>query len=116
MTGAGRTRSQNESRQRGLSQAEASGRENEPTRKERDIRGHINAFVGRKFLDVVVPVSMATGLALGACNTSAVQPGSGAGGTVIQGTGGYIADRKSTRLNSSHLVISYAVFCLKQNN
>src|SRR5688500_19213279 len=24
-------------------------------------------------------------------------------------------DRKSTRLNSSHLVISYAVFCLKQN-
>src|SRR3989454_3730173 len=25
-----------------------------------------------------------------------------------------IADRKSTRLNSSHLVISYAVFCLKK--
>src|SRR5256885_12687703 len=24
-------------------------------------------------------------------------------------------DRKSTRLNSSHLVISYAVFCLKKN-
>src|SRR2546426_9212432 len=42
------------------------------------------------------------------------------------GTGGaedvhpdLILDRKSTRLNSSHLVISYAVFCLKkkkQNN
>src|SRR5256885_3000054 len=28
----------------------------------------------------------------------------------LQGTG----DRKSTRLNSSHLVISYAVFCLKK--
>src|SRR5688500_19098782 len=30
--------------------------------------------------------------------------------------GGYwdIPDRKSTRLNSSHLVISYAVFCLKK--
>src|SRR2546426_5687722 len=26
----------------------------------------------------------------------------------------YIVDRKSTRLNSSHLVISYAVFCLKK--
>src|SRR2546426_6057340 len=26
----------------------------------------------------------------------------------------YLADRKSTRLNSSHLVISYAVFCLKK--
>src|SRR2546426_2447892 len=25
-----------------------------------------------------------------------------------------IQDRKSTRLNSSHLVISYAVFCLKK--
>src|SRR5256885_3591531 len=27
---------------------------------------------------------------------------------------GRTADRKSTRLNSSHLVISYAVFCLKK--
>src|SRR2546426_375790 len=26
----------------------------------------------------------------------------------------FVADRKSTRLNSSHLVISYAVFCLKK--
>src|SRR5207249_8780271 len=25
-------------------------------------------------------------------------------------------DRKSTRLNSSHVSISYAVFCLKKNN
>src|SRR5437899_13103066 len=28
----------------------------------------------------------------------------------------YAADRKSTRLNSSHLGISYAVFCLKKQN
>src|SRR5256885_9898889 len=27
-----------------------------------------------------------------------------------------VIDRKSTRLNSSHLVISYAVFCLKKKN
>src|SRR6266446_3862316 len=27
--------------------------------------------------------------------------------------GNEVGDRKSTRLNSSHLVISYAVFCLK---
>src|SRR3989454_6983093 len=27
-----------------------------------------------------------------------------------------VRDRKSTRLNSSHLVISYAVFCLKKKN
>src|SRR5690625_6475344 len=36
------------------------------------------------------------------------------------GTWGYmvteiIKDRKSTRLNSSHVAISYAVFCLKKN-
>src|SRR5256885_12242186 len=29
-------------------------------------------------------------------------------------TGASLLDRKSTRLNSSHLVISYAVFCLKK--
>src|SRR5256885_8465301 len=28
--------------------------------------------------------------------------------------GAVLGDRKSTRLNSSHLVISYAVFCLKK--
>src|SRR5256885_13277984 len=32
------------------------------------------------------------------------------------GRGRCAPDRKSTRLNSSHLVISYAVFCLKKNN
>src|SRR5262245_64997388 len=30
------------------------------------------------------------------------------------GTCGCVRDRKSTRLNSSHLGISYAVFCLKK--
>src|SRR5258708_8691068 len=30
-------------------------------------------------------------------------------------TGG-LGDRKSTRLNSSHQIISYAVFCLKKKN
>src|SRR5256885_6716886 len=32
----------------------------------------------------------------------------------VERVGGPPADRKSTRLNSSHLVISYAVFCLKK--
>src|SRR5690606_42057612 len=31
-----------------------------------------------------------------------------------QGTGTDLGDRKSTRLNSSHVKISYAVFCLKK--
>src|SRR5262245_63404424 len=33
--------------------------------------------------------------------------------TVAQTGSGVYVDRKSTRLNSSHLGISYAVFCLK---
>src|SRR5256885_9894244 len=33
---------------------------------------------------------------------------------VIDVSGSSTPDRKSTRLNSSHLVISYAVFCLKK--
>src|SRR5690606_23287511 len=32
----------------------------------------------------------------------------------LVGTCGYYRDRKSTRLNSSHVKISYAVFCLKK--
>src|SRR5256885_3949476 len=35
---------------------------------------------------------------------------------VVAGRLGRDGDRKSTRLNSSHLVISYAVFCLKKKN
>src|SRR5256885_2790040 len=44
------------------------------------------------------------------------RPGAGAGRDA-QGDGrAGPGDRKSTRLNSSHLVISYAVFCLKKKN
>src|ERR1035441_10750066 len=34
--------------------------------------------------------------------------------TIIAYNNGVVGDRKSTRLNSSHLGISYAVFCLKK--
>src|SRR3989442_5663408 len=40
---------------------------------------------------------------------SVVLPRSG-----LEGGGGTTLDRKSTRLNSSHVRISYAVFCLKK--
>src|SRR5690625_5786877 len=36
------------------------------------------------------------------------------GGLDIDTNGRYRLDRKSTRLNSSHVAISYAVFCLKK--
>src|SRR5436309_8115758 len=34
--------------------------------------------------------------------------------TQVQVTCTWVSDRKSTRLNSSHVKISYAVFCLKK--
>src|SRR2546426_7563018 len=42
--------------------------------------------------------------------------GTGARICLVSSTGAVFPDRKSTRLNSSHLVISYAVFCLKKKN
>src|SRR2546430_7281576 len=51
---------------------------------------------------------------------SFVDSGDGALGFVLDALGGvvdeYARDRKSTRLNSSHSQISYAVFCLKKKN
>src|SRR5256885_3728618 len=51
------------------------------------------------------------------CSTPSVEPSS-VEPSSRPPRGGYIrrrhVDRKSTRLNSSHLVISYAVFCLKK--
>src|SRR3989442_2313075 len=42
---------------------------------------------------------------------------SGVPGTPDASASAYaMSDRKSTRLNSSHVRISYAVFCLKKNN
>src|SRR5690625_7521511 len=35
---------------------------------------------------------------------------------VVEGEPTGFLDRKSTRLNSSHVAISYAVFCLKKKN
>src|SRR5438552_9682408 len=45
----------------------------------------------------------------GRCGVAARRAGRGSAGVRRQ-------DRKSTRLNSSHQIISYAVFCLKKKN
>src|SRR5437763_13401801 len=42
------------------------------------------------------------------------QSANGRSACVLRGDGVHGADRKSTRLNSSHRCISYAVFCLKK--
>src|SRR2546427_4698467 len=48
------------------------------------------------------------------CFQKACVPRSDAAGSMAPGGGLCEADRKSTRLNSSHSQISYAVFCLKK--
>src|SRR5262245_62458543 len=47
---------------------------------------------------------------------SPVEGGSWIAASVSNGIATTSEDRKSTRLNSSHLGISYAVFCLKKKN
>src|SRR5690554_7392271 len=66
------------------------------------------------YLGFLISVSISMGLLIKASKTLplgtayAVWSGIGAVGSVTMG------DRKSTRLNSSHVRISYAVFCLKK--
>src|SRR5439155_20816354 len=45
---------------------------------------------------------------------AALAEASGLAGRVLVTTDPLATDRKSTRLNSSHVAISYAVFCLKK--
>src|SRR3989475_9154790 len=50
-----------------------------------------------------------------ACGEAVMAAETGVGVTgAVCGWGGAVGDRKSTRLNSSHSQISYAVFCLKK--
>src|SRR5207253_9296052 len=46
--------------------------------------------------------------------SAAQKPAETSSKRVPVGAGGAKVDRKSTRLNSSHVAISYAVFCLKK--
>src|SRR2546426_7049032 len=62
-----------------------------------------------------LPISRAHGRAeTGGAGGARLRPAGGAEEAVRAGDRGRTIDRKSTRLNSSHLVISYAVFCLKK--
>src|SRR5690606_39496694 len=64
-----------------------------------------NTAVGANALRGTLPASGNTGVR----NTAV-----GFGSMFVNTSGSGNADRKSTRLNSSHVKISYAVFCLKK--
>src|SRR3989442_6641908 len=63
------------------------------------------ALTGRGFMSLGRPVLAYVG------TYSSPQ---GPEGAIGRGQGIYLLDRKSTRLNSSHVRISYAVFCLRK--
>src|SRR2546430_12190177 len=77
----------------------------------------------RSHVDVAAAGIAALRAVAGAAGHACVHPAEGRGRAVAVGEAGDAAtglrlavrrDRKSTRLNSSHSQISYAVFCLKQ--
>src|SRR5688500_19279352 len=70
-----------------------------PTRRSSDLLDEIHQPV-----ELLVPVELDAALLLGLDGPD----------DAIDDFGQVVRDRKSTRLNSSHLVISYAVFCLKK--
>src|SRR5439155_15308811 len=51
---------------------------------------------------------------LGEITVSTLREAGSTGAALLAGVAADIIDRKSTRLNSSHVAISYAVFCLKK--
>src|SRR3712207_8398305 len=72
---------------------------------------------GRDLMMPVLHLRGASGAPLLARPDDAVHPGDlGEVETVVRMRRVEAADRKSTRLNSSHANISYAVFCLKKKN
>src|SRR5690606_39638463 len=76
---------------------------------------HVKAFGEAEFWFAIVKVGAIVGMILLGLYLLV----SGAGGEQASVSnlwthGGFFPDRKSTRLNSSHVKISYAVFCLKK--
>src|SRR5688500_19711368 len=67
-----------------------------------------------KVTDVALMMDRTTGRSRGFAFVSFAD--SNEANAAIAAINGKEVDRKSTRLNSSHLVISYAVFCLKKNS
>src|SRR5690606_39889597 len=81
-----------------------------PTRRSSDLTGWVYAdlLMGMAIGLVILPRAVRLGVRAGRILVQAAPAGFDVSGLRRQ------LDRKSTRLNSSHVKISYAVFCLKK--
>src|SRR5438132_2733318 len=84
---------------------------------------HLHSFPTRRSSDLSIARAIteqgrANGISVLPAMEIRAHPGAGVTGQIdgvlCAGVGPNFQDRKSTRLNSSHTVISYAVFCLKK--
>src|SRR5207244_12476234 len=90
-----------------------------PTRRSSDLMGLAVANLVAKPHSVAAPYTAEGGSCPSFCSLQllpnspnvAVDSSHGSGNCRLD-----LEDRKSTRLNSSHQIISYAVFCLKKKN
>src|SRR5436309_1805846 len=91
-----------------------------PTRRSSDLTGTIRSTRVSRIEDVTSvppiqtrsPSEKRTGCSRASCASPSASPRSSPRCIASHVSARYIADRKSTRLNSSHVKISYAVFCL----
>src|SRR2546426_6051647 len=85
------------------------------SRSQRDSNTKVAAMWSGAFMQACMPVTWNIGNA-DSTTVSSTVPRQYMYGIVVACTLACVCmqDRKSTRLNSSHLVISYAVFCLKK--
>src|SRR5688500_19502576 len=84
-----------------------------PTRRSSDLtKEELASFGEPDFVIINAGAFPANKLTTGMGSTTSIDLSIEDKQLIILGT--EYADRKSTRLNSSHLVISYAVFCLKK--
>src|SRR5690606_39943759 len=91
-----------------------------PTRRSSDLHGQIvglKVFGWTRTLLASRALRVAEQTGTGTCRSTSIGPRSmikklWAGGATAPVAPSAVLDRKSTRLNSSHVKISYAVFCL----
>src|SRR5437762_3998363 len=85
-----------------------------PTRRSSDLRDGICAAAAHQAIERRRRGHRSEPVRCLAAASLSVQEVAMVHGELDRQLAGYVLDRKSTRLNSSHRCISYAVFCLKK--